>query len=54
MVAQGEPIGGEGGVVIPLALEGERFIEVVQSLGLEIAATASEHTLPESHPERGR
>src|SRR2546427_6425997 len=50
MVAQRQPIRGQRGLVIALAFERERLVQIIEALGLElIDARAAEEAAPETH-----
>src|SRR2546430_16235959 len=50
MVAQRQAIRCEGRVVVALAFEGERLVEIVEALGVDLAgARAAEQAAPETH-----
>src|SRR5262249_4723617 len=52
-VAQGEAIGSEGRVEVALSLEGERFAQVVEALGFQLALrVAAEEAAPPRHASR--
>src|SRR5437870_6497049 len=50
MVAQRQAIRCEGRVVVALAFEGERLVEIVEALGVDlVGARAAEQAAPETH-----
>src|SRR5213082_996361 len=50
MIAQRQPIRGESRLVVALAFEGERLVQVIEALGLDvIGARAAEQAAPETH-----
>src|SRR5256886_10728782 len=50
MVAQRQAIRCEGRVVVALAFEGERLVQIVEALGIDlIGARAAEEAAPETH-----
>src|SRR5436305_6689362 len=50
MIAQRQPIRGESRLVVALAFEGERLVQVVEALGLHVIGTrAAEQAAPETH-----
>ena len=50
VVPQCQAVGRQGGIVVALTLQGQRLIEVVEPLWLQIRATgSSEEAFPESH-----
>src|SRR5205807_5808716 len=50
MIAQRQAIRGESRLVVALAFEGERLVQVVEALGLDvIGARAAEQAAPETH-----
>src|SRR5439155_743809 len=50
MIAQRQPIRGESRLVVALAFEGERLVQVVEALGLDVVGTrAGEQASPETH-----
>src|SRR5438034_9388439 len=50
MVAQRQPIRGQRGLVIALAFERERLVQIIEALGFElINARAAEEAAPETH-----
>src|SRR5207249_6485432 len=50
MIAQRQAIRGESRLVVALAFEGERLVEVIEALGLDvIGARAAEQAAPETH-----
>ena len=51
VVPMGQPVRGQGRLVVPLTLEGERLIEVIQPLRAEIVL-APEKSSPDTHERR--
>src|SRR2546426_3075785 len=50
MVAQRQAIRCEGRVIVALAFEGERLVEIVEALGVDlVGARAAEQAAPETH-----
>src|SRR5256885_6543137 len=50
MIAQRQAIRGESRLVIALAFKGERLVQVIEALGLDvIGARAAEQAAPETH-----
>src|SRR5438128_7776832 len=50
MIAQRQPIRGQSRLVVALAFEGERLVQVVEALGLDVVGTrAGEQASPETH-----
>src|SRR5207245_3950884 len=50
MVAQRQAIRCEGRVVVALAFEGERLVQIVEALGVDlVGARAAEQAAPETH-----
>src|SRR3989441_842159 len=50
MIAQRQPIRGQSRLVVALAFEGERLVQVVEALGLDVVGTrAGEQAAPETH-----
>src|SRR5438309_8740055 len=50
MIAQRQAIRGESRLVVALAFEGERLVQVIEALGLDvIGARAAEQAAPETH-----
>src|SRR5438132_7018159 len=50
MVAQRQSIRCEGRVVVALAFEGERLVQIVEALGVDlVGARAAEQAAPETH-----
>src|SRR2546425_11717835 len=50
VIAQRQPIRGEGGLVVTLALEGERLVQVIETLGVDlVGARGAEQATPETH-----
>src|SRR5437870_10874505 len=50
MVAQRQAIRSEGRVVVALAFEGERLVQIVEALGVDlVGARAAEQAAPETH-----
>src|SRR5439155_2650598 len=50
VVAQCQAIRREGCVVIALALEGERLVQIIEALGMDVVgARAAEQAAPETH-----
>lgn len=53
VIAQGQPVRGEGGVVVALALEREGLVEIVEPLRPEVAVSGPpEEAFPEAHSRR--
>src|SRR2546425_6054847 len=50
MVAQRQSIRCEGRVVVALAFEGERLVQIIEALGIDVVgARAAEQAAPETH-----
>src|SRR5207237_266399 len=50
VVAQGQAVRGEGRVVVALAFEGERLVQIIEALGIDVVgARAAEQAAPETH-----
>src|SRR2546423_15576787 len=50
MTARPQPVRGESRLVVALAFEGERLVQVVEALGLHVIGTrAAEQAAPETH-----
>src|SRR5437660_9784791 len=50
MIAQRQAIRGESRLVIALAFKGERLVQVIEALGLDlVGARAAEQAAPETH-----
>src|SRR5437762_7470547 len=50
MIAQRQAIRGESRLVVALALEGERLVQVIEALGMDVVgARAAEQAAPETH-----